>query len=62
MHLAQSNIFNSSLAIKQTKKIEAEIIQPSNQIRLNIRQQNNSQSRSRDRLHSKTNLKINRED
>jgi hypothetical protein len=57
MHLAQSNIFNTSLAIKHNKKIDTEIGQ-SGQIRLNLRQSNNSQTRSRDRLHSNANRNI----
>lgn len=54
MHLAQSNIFNSSLAIKNPKKLDTEVVQSSAQIRLNLRQQHSgSESRSRERIYTK---------
>ena len=49
MHLSKANLFSSSLAIKNTKKIETEIKESATQMRLNLRQ---SGSRSRERIYS----------
>ena len=57
MHLGQSNIFNSSLALRNPnsrKKIDTEVHESTRQIRLNIRD-TNSKSRSRERMYSNTN-------
>lgn len=59
MHLAQSNIFNSSLALRNPnsrKKIETEVHESTRQIRLNVR--DTSKSRSRERIFSNANNRI----